>query len=30
MEEAAEIAKGCPVLNVGGNVEVRDIIPMNG
>ena len=30
IEEAAEIAKGCPILLVGGNVEVRDIIPMNG
>ena len=29
IEEAAEIAKGCPILLVGGNVEVRDIIPMN-
>jgi len=30
IDEAAEIAKGCPILLVGGNVEVRDIIPMNG
>jgi hypothetical protein len=30
IEEATEIAKGCPILNVGGSVEVRDIIPMNG
>jgi hypothetical protein len=30
IEEATELAKGCPVLNVGGNVEVREIIPMNG
>jgi len=22
-EEAAEIAKGCPILNLGGNVEIR-------
>ncbi|MDB5135338.1 MAG: transcription initiation protein [Mucilaginibacter sp.] len=29
IEEASEIAKGCPILNVGGNVEVRNIIPMN-
>jgi hypothetical protein len=29
LEEAAEIAKGCPVLKFGGNVEVRDIVPMN-
>jgi hypothetical protein len=30
IEAAAEIAMGCPILNVGGNVEIRDIIPMNG
>ena len=24
-DEAVEIAKGCPVLNLGGNVEVREI-----
>src|SRR5579872_4470377 len=29
IEEATEIAKGCPILEVGGNVEVRDIILMN-
>jgi hypothetical protein len=29
IEEAAEIAKNCPILNVGGSVEVRDVIPMN-
>ncbi len=29
LEEATEIAKGCPVLKVGGSVEVRDIVPMN-
>jgi len=28
-EEAIELAKGCPVLAQGGNVEVRDIIPVN-
>jgi hypothetical protein len=28
MEEAAEISKGCPILTIGGNVEVRTIIPM--
>jgi hypothetical protein len=26
--EAIELAKGCPVLAMGGNVEVRAIIPM--
>jgi hypothetical protein len=30
IEEAAEMAKSCPILNVGGNVEVRDIIQVNG
>jgi hypothetical protein len=28
-EEAIELAKGCPVLSQGGNVEVREIIQMN-
>lgn len=27
-DEAAELAKGCPILAVGGNVEVRDIVTM--
>lgn len=26
IEEAAELAKGCPILTVGGNVEVREIV----
>ena len=30
LEEATGIAKGCPGLNFGGNVEVREVIPMNG
>lgn len=30
LEQATEIAKGCPILRFGGNVEVRDVIPMNG
>nr|WP_295864225.1 YciI family protein [uncultured Chitinophaga sp.] len=25
LEEAAELAKGCPILAVGGNVEIREI-----
>jgi hypothetical protein len=25
IEEAMELAKGCPVLTIGGNVEVREI-----
>ena len=28
MDEAAEISKGCPILTIGGNVEVRTIVPM--
>jgi hypothetical protein len=28
LDEAAEISKGCPIFTVGGNVEVRQIIPM--
>ena len=28
LDEAAEISKGCPILLVGGNVEVRPIAPM--
>jgi hypothetical protein len=27
-KEAAELSKGCPVLTIGGSVEVRQIIPM--
>jgi hypothetical protein len=27
-EEATELAKGCPILNFGGNVEVREISAM--
>lgn len=29
LDEAAELAKGCPVTFVGGNVEVRQIVPPN-
>ena len=29
IDEATEIARGCPILSIGGTVEVRDIIPMN-
>ncbi len=29
IDEAVEIAKGCPILLVGGNVEVRPVIGMN-
>ena len=24
-EEAVEIAKGCPILSIGGNVEIREV-----
>jgi hypothetical protein len=27
-EAAIELAKGCPILTTGGNVEVREISPM--
>ena len=30
MEEAIQLSKDCPILSVGGNVEVRAIIPMEG
>jgi hypothetical protein len=29
LEEAAELSKDCPILAMGGNVEVRAIVPMN-
>lgn len=28
MEDALEISKGCPILGMGGSVEVREILPM--
>lgn len=28
LDEAAEMAKGCPILQVGGSVEIRPIISM--
>ena|ERR1039458_4309299 len=28
IDEAAELSKGCPILKVGGTVEVRTIVPM--
>jgi len=28
LEEAVEMAKDCPILKMGGSVEVRNIIPM--
>jgi len=28
IDEAVTLAKDCPILNMGGTVEVRDILPM--
>ena len=28
LDEATELAKGCPILKMGGNIEVRAIVPM--
>lgn len=28
LDEAAELSKGCPILSIGGNVEIRAIVPM--
>jgi hypothetical protein len=29
LEEATEMAKDCPILDIGGNIEVRSITPMD-
>ena len=29
LDEAAELSKDCPILTVGGNVEVRALVPMD-
>lgn len=29
LDEAAELSKDCPILNTGGNVEVRALVPMD-
>ena len=29
LDEAAQLSKGCPIFQMGGNVEVRTIIPMD-
>jgi hypothetical protein len=29
LDEAAELSKACPILQVGGNVEVRTLVPMD-
>ena len=30
MDEAVELAKGCPILKAGGNVEIRNLVSMDG
>ncbi len=29
IDEAAEMSKGCPILQIGGNVEVRTVVSMD-
>ena len=29
MDDAMKLAEGCPILNIGGHVEVRNVMPMN-
>ena len=29
IDEAAQLSLGCPILQVGGNVEVRTVVPMD-
>ena len=29
IDEAAELSKGCPILKMDGNVEIRAIVPMD-
>ena len=29
IDEAAEMSKGCPILQIGGNVEVRTVVAMD-
>jgi hypothetical protein len=29
IDEAAELSKDCPILKMGGNVEVRTVVPMD-
>lgn len=29
LDEAIEIAKECPIISMGGQVEIREILPMN-
>lgn len=29
IDDAMKLAEGCPILNIGGHVEVRNVMPMN-
>lgn len=29
LEEAAKLTQGCPIFQIGGNVEIRTIVPMD-
>lgn len=29
IDEAIQLAHGCPILHIGGHVEVRNVMPMN-
>ena len=29
LDDAIELAKGCPIIHIGGNVEVRDVMVLN-
>ena len=29
IDEALKLAEGCPILTIGGHVEIRNVIPMN-
>jgi hypothetical protein len=29
LNEAMQLANGCPILDIGGHVEVRNVVPMN-
>jgi len=29
LDEAADLSKDCPILNTGGNVEIRALVPMD-
>jgi hypothetical protein len=29
IDEAMKLAEGCPILNIGGHIEVRNVMPIN-